>query len=64
MSIFYILIPAITLLIIYMPKIISLYRLANLYNKRTIARNFINIDKIFKNISPLIPASDEPYIFE
>ncbi len=64
MSIFLILIPAITLLIIYMPKIISLYRLANLYNKRTIARNFINIDKIFKNISPLIPASDEPYIFE
>ena len=64
MSIFYILIPAITLLIIYMPKIISLYRLANLYNKRTIARNFINIDKIFKYISPLIPASDEPYIFE
>ena len=51
-------------LVIYSPNIYKLYRLANLYNEKTIARNFINIDNIFSNISGPIPASEKPYIFE
>ena len=51
-------------LAIYSPNILRLYKLANLYNEKTIAQNFINIDKIFKNTSSPIPASDDPYIFE
>ena len=51
-------------LAIYSPNIYKLYRLANLYNEKTIARNFINIDNIFSNISGPIPASEKPYIFE
>ena len=51
-------------LAIYSPHILRLYKLANLYNEKTIAQNFINIDKIFKNTSSPIPASDDPYIFE
>tara|TARA_B100000482_G_scaffold188862_1_gene169392 strand:- start:46 stop:1203 length:1158 start_codon:yes stop_codon:yes gene_type:complete len=48
----------------YSPNIYKLYRLANLYNEKTIAKNFINIDNIFSNISSPIPASEKPYIFE
>ena len=51
-------------LAIYSPNIVRLYKLANLYNEKTIAKNFININKIFSNISSPIPASDEPHIFE
>ena len=51
-------------LAIYSPNIVRLYKLANLYNEKTIAKNFININKIFSNTSSPIPASDEPHIFE
>ena len=50
-------------LVIYSPNIIRLFKLANLYNEKSIAKNFISIDKIFET-SSLIPASDNPYIFE
>ena len=50
-------------LVIYSPNIIRLFKLANLYNEKSIAKNFISIDKIFET-SSLIPASDKPYIFE
>ena len=50
-------------LAMYSPNIYKLYRLANLYNEKTIAKNFINIDNIFSNISSPIPASEKPYIF-
>ena len=49
---------------IYSPNIVRLYKLANLYNEKTIAKNFINIDKIFSNTSNPISASNQPYIFE
>ena len=32
--------------LIYSPNIVRLYKLANLYNEKSIAKNFINIDKI------------------
>jgi hypothetical protein len=48
--------------IFYGPKIIRLYNLANLYNENSIAKNFINIDKIF-TVSDPIPAADEPFLF-
>ena len=48
---------------IYSPNLIRLYKLSNLYNEKTIAYNFINMDKFFF-ISEPIPASDEPYFFE
>ena len=51
-------------LAIYSPNIYKLYRLANLYNEKTIAKNFINIENIFSNISSPIPASEKPHIFE
>ena len=51
-------------LAIYSPNIVRLYKLANLYNEKTIAKNFISINKIFSNTSSPIPASDEPHIFE
>lgn len=47
---------------IYGPKAVRLYNLANLYDKESIASNFINIDKIF-TVSEPIPSSEEPYIF-
>ena len=50
-------------LAIYSPNLIRLYKLSNLYNKDTIAHNFINMDKIFITSDPVAP-SDEPYIFE
>jgi hypothetical protein len=37
--------------LIYSPNIVRLYKLANLYNEKSIAKNFINIDKIFDNTS-------------
>ena len=54
----------ILLLVAYTPNIIRLYKLANLYNEKTIAKNFINIDKIFNNISNPIPSSENPIIFK
>ena len=48
---------------IYSPNLIRLYKLSNLYNEKTIAYNFINIDKFFFTSEP-ISASDEPYFFE
>ena len=51
-------------LAIYSPNIYKLYRLAILYNEKTIAKNFINIENIFSNISSPIPASEKPHIFE
>ena len=50
-------------LAIYSPNIVRLYKLANLYNEKSIAKNFININKIFETSSP-IPASKQPYVFE
>ena len=50
-------------LAIYSPNLIRLYKLSNLYNKDTIAHNFINMDKIFITSDPVTP-SDDPYIFE
>ncbi len=49
-------------LIIYSPNIVRLYKLATLYNEKSIAKNFINIDKLFETSIP-IPASELPYIF-
>ena len=50
-------------LAIYSPNLIRLYKLSNLYNKDTIAHNFINMDKVFITSDPVAP-SDDPYIFE
>ncbi len=50
-------------LAIYSPNLIRLYKLSNLYNKDTIAHNFINMDKIFFTSDPIAP-SDDPYMFE
>ena len=36
-------------LAIYSPNIIRLYKLANLYNEKSIAKNFISINKILSN---------------
>ena len=47
---------------IYGPKAVRLYNLANLYDKDSIASNFINIDKIF-TVSEPIPAAERPYTF-
>ena len=46
--------------LIYSPNIVRLYKLANLYNEKSIAKNFINIDKIFDNTSDPIKASQNP----
>src|SRR6056300_1466483 len=48
--------------IFYGPTAVRLYKLANLYNEDKIARNFINIDKIFP-VSERIPSSDNPHVF-
>ena len=48
--------------IFYGPKIARLYNLANLYNENSIAKNFINIDKIF-TVSDPIPSANEPFLF-
>ena len=49
-------------LLVFSPNIIRLYKLANLYNEKTIAKNFINMGSIFLE-SPAIKSSDEPYRF-
>jgi len=46
--------------VIYGPKAVRLYNLANLYDEDSIASNFINIDKIF-TVSEPIPAAERPY---
>ena len=48
---------------IYSPNLIRVYKLTNLYNEKTIARNFINMDKVFIASEPINP-SDNPYVFE
>ena len=48
---------------IYTPNLIRVYKLSNLYNEKTIANNFINMDKIFIASEPIEP-SDNPHIFE
>ena len=48
---------------IYSPNLIRLYKLSNLYNEKTIAHNFINMDKVFIASEPIEP-SETPYIFE
>ena len=48
--------------VIYGPKAVRLYNLANLYDEDSIASNFINIDKIF-TVSDPIPAAERPYTF-
>ena len=48
---------------IYTPNLIRVYKLSNLYNEKTIAHNFINMDKVFIASEPIEP-SDNPYIFE
>ena len=53
----------VTVFVIYSPNLIRLYKLSNLYNEKTIAYNFINMDKFFF-ISEPISASDNPYFFE
>jgi hypothetical protein len=50
-------------LVMYSPNIARLYKLVNLSNEKSIAKNFININKIFETSSP-IPASEKPYVFE
>jgi CubicO group peptidase (beta-lactamase class C family) len=49
--------------VIYGPKAVRLYNLANLYDEDSIASNFINIDKIF-TVSEPIPAAERPYTFD
>ena len=50
-------------LLVFSPNIIRLYKLANLYNEKTIAKNFINMGSIFLE-SPSIKSSDEPHEFK
>ena len=59
----FIIVILLTGLAIYSPNLIRLYKLSNLYNKDTIAHNFINMDEIFFTSDPIAP-SDDPYIFE
>ena len=58
----FILIILLTGLAIYSPNLIRLYKLSNLYNKDTIAHNFINMDEMFFTSDP-IPPSVDPDIF-
>ena len=65
MSKFLIVILAILVLaiVMYSPNIYKLYKLATLYNEKSIAKNFISIDKIFDTSNP-ISASEKPFVFE
>ena len=45
---------------IYSPNLIRVYKLTNLYNEKTIAQNFINMDKVFIASEPINPS--EPVI--
>ena len=49
-------------LAIYSPNLIRLYKLSNLYNKDSIAHNFINMDEMFFTSDPIPPSAD-PDIF-
>ena len=59
----FIIVILLTGLAMYSPNLIRLYKLSNLYNKDTIAHNFIKMDKIFFTSDPIAP-SDDPYMFE
>ncbi len=65
MSKFLIVILAILFLaiVMYSPNIYKLYKLATLYNEKSIAKNFISINKIFDTSNP-ISASEKPFVFE
>ena len=65
MSKFLIVILAIFVLaiVLYSPNIYKLYKLATLYNEKSIAKNFISINKIFDTSNP-ISASEKPFVFE
>ena len=65
MSKFLIVILAIVVLaiVLYSPNIYKLYKLATLYNEKSIAKNFISINKIFDTSNP-ISASEKPFVFE
>ena len=65
MSKFLIVILAILVLaiVLYSPNIYKLYKLATLYNEKSIAKNFISINKIFDTSNP-VSASEKPFVFE
>ena len=65
MSKFLIVILAILVLaiVMYSPNIYKLYKLATLYNEKSIAKNFISINKVFDTSNP-ISASEKPFVFE
>ena len=50
-------------IVLYSPNIYKLYKLATLYNEKSIAKNFISINKIFDTSNP-ISASEKPFVFE
>ena len=50
-------------IVLYSPNIYKLYKLATLYNEKSIAKNFISINKIF-DTSNQISASEKPFVFE
>ena len=60
---FFLLILLVVSISIYSPNLIRVYKLTNLYNEKTIAHNFINMDKVFIASEPINP-SDNPYTFE
>ena len=60
---FFILFFLVTAFIIYSPNLIRLYKLSNLYNEKTIAFNFINMNKAFTVSEPIGP-SENKYTFE
>tara|TARA_B100000963_G_C22638741_1_gene679127 strand:- start:64 stop:1263 length:1200 start_codon:yes stop_codon:yes gene_type:complete len=49
--------------IVYGPNLLRLYKLANLYDEKSIAKNFINMSDMFPS-SPPISKSEQPFIFE
>ena len=66
MTKFFILLLSIGLIIsgfFYGPKLSKLHRLSNLYDEKTIAYNFSNIDEVFE-VSEPISASDSPHKFK
>ena len=50
-------------IVLYSPNIYKLYKLATLYNEKSIAKNFISINKVFDTSNP-ISASEKPFVFE
>ena len=65
MSKFLIVILAILVLaiVMYSPNIYKLYKLATLYNEKSIAKNFISINKVFDTSNP-ISASEKTFVLE